>query len=200
MWSRVWVDCVLGKGVVLLNSNNEGCILEHYRQRFNCAVIGSMCGYGMQAVCPNGNYGELRRNMATRNIHEQFERADVPLPSDRSTGLVFAVMLAIVGYMGRSNNIVLLGALAACGLFVAISLLKPAVLHPLNVAWMRLAHLLNKLMSPVVMGVLFAGVILPAGLLMRCVYDPLQRRRLRGKASYWRDCSVEPRSGMTNQF
>lgn len=134
------------------------------------------------------------------NFHERLERSELTLPSDRSTGFVFAAVASIVAYIWRSDTAILLSAGTAALILVAISLLCPAFLHPLNVAWMRLAHLLSKIVNPIVMLILFAVVIVPAGLLMRLGYDPLRKRRTPNTQSYWIEREQAEPSNMTQQF
>jgi hypothetical protein len=135
-----------------------------------------------------------------RNFHDRLERSELTLPSDRSTGFVFAAVAGIVAYIWRSDTAILLSAGMAALILVAISLLCPAFLHPLNVAWMRLAHLLSKIVNPIVMLILFAVLIVPAGLLMRLGYDPLRKRRTPNTQSYWIEREQAVSSNMTQQF
>lgn len=138
----------------------------------------------------------------TTSLHEQFERPEPPLPSDRSTGLVFAAMALIAAYFCRTSATALTVAIAIAGALTIVSLLWPLTLRPINVAWMRFAVILSKVMNPIVMLVLFTVAIIPAGLLMQLMRDPLRRRRA-GAASYWistgGDDSASP-SSMKNQF
>jgi Saxitoxin biosynthesis operon protein SxtJ len=136
----------------------------------------------------------------SQNFHERFERAEIALPSDRSTGLVFAAIAGGVVYVWRSDFTIAVIAGAAALTLVASSLLRPTLLRPLNVAWMRLAHLLSKIVNPIAMLILFALVIVPAGLLMRLGYDPLRKQRLPGVESYWIERGRAERSDMTQQF
>lgn len=134
------------------------------------------------------------------SFHERYDRPPPALPSDRSTGLVFAAIALAVAYFWRANGATLTAALAISVIFVACSLAAPRVLHPLNVAWMRFAHLLSRVMNPVVMLALFAGVIVPAGLLMQRFRDPLRHRRIGSETSYWVHRQPQERTSMKNQF
>ena len=135
------------------------------------------------------------------SFHEQFERAEAPLPSDRSTGLVFTAIALIIAFVWRSNPIVLTIALAVAAVLAIVSLAAPSLLRPLNVAWMRFAMLLSKIVNPVVLLILFAVAIVPAGLIMQRVRDPLRRQKEPGK-TYWIAIGDADRStsNMKNQF
>ena len=134
------------------------------------------------------------------NFHERFERPELPLPSDRSTAFVFAGVGLVVAYLWRAHAIVPFVALGVAVLFALTGLVAPKVIRPLNVAWMRLAHLLSRIMNPIIMLVLFAVVMVPAGLLMQMLRDPLRRQRGTGAKSYWLERKPDPTQSMTNQF
>lgn len=134
-----------------------------------------------------------------KNFHEDYERPELPLPPDRSTGLVFTAIALIVAYLWRADTAVLTIALAVAGVLAALSLLYPIALRPLNIVWMRFALLLSKVMNPIVMGLLFLVAIVPAGLLMQIGYDPLRRRKPTG-STFWIQRKKDDASSMTNQF
>ena len=135
-------------------------------------------------------------------LHEQFDRSELPLPSDRSTGLVFAVVALVVAYLWRSSPLVLTVALGLALVLAVVSCTVPSVLRPLNIAWMRFAVLLSKIMHPIVMLILFAVAIVPPGLIMQRIRDPLRRHR-RDAESHWIPVVSAERasqSNMKNQF
>ena len=135
------------------------------------------------------------------NFHEQFASDDVSLPSERSTGLVFAAVALIVAAIWYNNVTVLSIALPIAAGFAIVSFLSPKTLRPLNIAWFKLSLLLNKIVSPVVMFVLFAIIIVPAGVVMQLLRDPLRKRRPMDESTCWIDRSNEqPTSTMKNQF
>jgi hypothetical protein len=161
-----------------------------------------MCGacnlpYGRAEIASN----RIDHLTNRRNFHEQLDRPEaLPLPSDRSTGFVFAVVALVVAYFQRDDRAALTIALSVAAAFAAVALIMPILLRPLNIVWMKFALLLSKIVNPIVMLVLYLVVIVPAGLLMQLVRDPLQRRRDKAKQSYWIDRSGEATSSMTNQF
>ena len=76
-------------------------------------------------------------------------------------------------------------AFGVAGAFLATALMWPQRLGPLNRIWMSFGHLLHRVISPVILAVLYFGVFTPMGLFMRAVGKrPLQPR---GKeaTSYW---------------
>ena len=134
------------------------------------------------------------------NFHESFDRPDLPLPSDRSTAFVFAGVGLVVAYLWRAHAIVPYVALGVAALFAAAGVLAPKVIRPLNIAWMKLALLMSRIMNPIVMLLLFATVIVPAGLLMQLRRDPLRKIKRATDTSYWLERKPDAGQSMTNQF
>lgn len=139
------------------------------------------------------------------STHESFRR-DEPVKgsSDRSFGIVFAVVFVAIACWPLLHG----GALRTWALIVAVgfalaAFLRPSILAPLNRRWTRFGLLLHRIVNPLVMAILFFGVITPAALVMRLLgKDPL-RRRLDAKAeSYWieRQPPGPAADTMRNQF
>ena len=120
--------------------------------------------------------------------HEDFSRDEkVVAGSDRSFGIVMAGALAAVTLLNVWHSGRLwpwTGGLAA--LFVAVGLFRPALLHPLNLIWLKFGLLLHRLVNPIVMALLFYGTVLPTGLVMRMMgRDLLRLKRQPDADSYW---------------
>lgn len=137
--------------------------------------------------------------------HENFSRDEaIQGSSDRSFGLVFMTVFAVVGVWPLMFGGVVRGwALGVATGFLLTAWFAPKVLHPLNLLWMRFGLLLSKVMNPLIMGVLFYGVITPMGALMRLLGKDLLRLKLDPEAdSYWieRDPPGPEPESLTNQF
>ncbi|MFQ5483012.1 MAG: hypothetical protein ACE5ER_09655 [Nitrospinaceae bacterium] len=107
--------------------------------------------------------------------------------SDRSFGAVFTlVFLAVGGWSWWQEGRLLIWAFVAAGVFALTAIFKPALLHPLNRLWMRLGLLLNRIVSPVFLAVIFFLAVTPVGLLMRLFGKDLLRLKFQPNASsYW---------------
>jgi hypothetical protein len=94
-------------------------------------------------------------------------------------------------------------AIVVAAASLATALLRPSLLAPLNRLWTWVGLLLHRVVSPLVLGVLFFLVVTPVGLLMRARgKDPLRLRSDRVSNSYWierRPPGPAPDS-MRNQF
>jgi hypothetical protein len=121
-------------------------------------------------------------------MHEQFSRQEkIQGSSDRSFGFVFAAVFAIVGLLpllGQRGP--RLWALGIAALFLVVALAKPTSLAPLNRVWFKFGLLLHRIVSPIILGILFYVVIVPTGALMRLFGKrPLQLQLEPTASSYW---------------
>jgi hypothetical protein len=114
-------------------------------------------------------------------------------PSDRSFGFLIAAALLIPGLRHR-------WALAASAAMLAAALLAPPILRGPKRAWLLVGDVLSSIANPVVLGVLFFGVLAPAGALMRLVgRDPLRLKTSTRLPTYWIERTM-PGSDMDEQF
>lgn len=109
------------------------------------------------------------------------------LPSDRSFGFLFVVVFAVLAAVGWWHDSAWAPwASLFSALTLAVTMLRPTALRPLNRQWMRLAELLNRFVSPVVLGVIYFGMLTPIAWVMRLAgRDPLLRRIEPSAPSYW---------------
>ncbi len=107
--------------------------------------------------------------------------------SDRSFGLVFAFVFTIIGLWPLlDGSAVRWWSLAIALGFAAVSLIRPSLLAPLNRLWLQFGLLLNRVVSPLVMGLLFYLVMTPIALIMRMTgKDPLRLKYDAAARSYW---------------
>lgn len=107
--------------------------------------------------------------------------------SNRSFGLIFAAIFAVIGFLPYvfGSGFRLWALYIALG-FAAMALLLPAALAPLNRAWARFGLFMHKIINPILMGLVFFLTILPTGLIMRLFgKDPMQRKLDPQADSYW---------------
>ena len=109
-------------------------------------------------------------------------------PSNKSFGQFFSgVFLVLAMYLlfHRYSSWAMVSASASL-IFLAAALVKPVVLTPLNQAWMGLGLLLGKFISPIVLGIMFFGLITPIAVALRLTgRDELRlKRSLAG--THWR--------------
>jgi predicted membrane metal-binding protein len=120
--------------------------------------------------------------------HESYARDEaLQGPSNRSFGLLFAGVFALIGLVPLLfGGVARLWAIVLAAAFLIVTLAFPRVLTPLNRLWMRFGLLLHRIVSPIVLGIMFFGVITPMGVLMRLFgKDPLRLRLDKGAGTYW---------------
>lgn len=102
------------------------------------------------------------------------------MPSDRSFGWLFTGVFAISGVLLNP------WVLALAVLTAAVTVANPESLAPLNRAWMRFGAALHRVVSPVVMGILYFGLFTPMGVVMRLFgWDAMKRTWDPAAKSYW---------------
>ena len=122
--------------------------------------------------------------------HESLDRIEpVQGSTNRTLGLTFGAVFLVVGvYPWAFGNPLRLWSLVVAVGFALVALVHPDLLGPLNKVWTRFGLLLHKVTSPIVLGIMFFGVVTPIGLLMRAAgKDPLKLRRQADAATYWVD-------------
>ncbi len=136
------------------------------------------------------------------NFHESLAHDQVKPPSPRSTGLVFTVVTALLALFYRETLVLGIAFAGMSVLLGGMSWRCPDLLEPLNRLWFKLGLAMHRVVNPIIMLVLFGLVIVPAGLIMQRLRDPLQKRRKPAGESYW--VAIDPesaaRSSMRQQF
>jgi hypothetical protein len=113
-------------------------------------------------------------------------------------GTAFLVLAGIANWRGHARGAAVLGAMG--GALVIGGLLMPNRMDPVHRVWMRLALVISKVTTPVVMSVLYFLVLTPVGLVLRAFgHRPIGAGR--GAASTWvpREANLG-RSDLTHQF
>ncbi|CAA7621840.1 SxtJ family membrane protein [Magnetospirillum sp. UT-4] len=113
--------------------------------------------------------------------------APVQMGSERSFGIVFAVVFTVIGLWPLTGDGEMrLWALGAAAGFLAVALVLPRALKPLNILWFKFGLVLHHVVTPLVMGLLFFVTVTPIGLLMRATgKDPMRLERDPAAPSYW---------------
>lgn len=112
------------------------------------------------------------------------------LPSNRNFGFlfagVFALLSAYAAYQGAEPYRVY-GWLIAGVVVGLVAVVAPTVLTPFNKAWMKLGDLMGKVVSPLVLGVIFFVLITPIALVGRLFSRDELRLKKTDASSYWID-------------
>ena len=109
--------------------------------------------------------------------HEDLAREQhIEGSSDRSFGLVFAgVFLLLATWPLWHGATPRWWAVGIAALFAAVAAMRPTLLAGLNRLWVKLGVLLGKVISPIALGIIFYGALVPIGVVMRLTgKDPLR--------------------------
>ena len=126
--------------------------------------------------------------------------SDIKLPSNKSFGIVFFIVFILITFYPLLNNDDLrIWSLIISFIFLTLGLLNSSLLTPLNKIWFKFGLFLGKIVSPIVMGVVFFFVVTPIGLLMRIFKKDLLNLKYNNRNSYWIK-KTDLKSKMKNQF
>ena len=125
---------------------------------------------------------------------------DIKISSNRSFGIVFFVVFLLIAFypLIYGGEIRIWSAMTSLT-FLVLGLLNSKFLTPLNKLWFRFGIFLGKIISPVIMGIIFFLVVTPIGLVMRLLGKDLLNLRYNKNKSYWIEKN-DPKSKMKNQF
>ena len=126
--------------------------------------------------------------------------SEIKISSNRSFGIVFFIVFLLIGFYSYINDgSLFIWSLIVSLIFLILGLLNSKILTPLNKIWFKFGLFLGKIISPLIMGVIFFFVVTPIGLIMRVFKKDLLNLKFNNNASYWIE-NNGPKSKMKNQF
>ena len=125
---------------------------------------------------------------------------NIKIGSNRSFGIVFFIVFLIIAiYPLLNDNSIRLWSLIIGIIFLILGIINSKVLTPFNILWMKFGLLLGKIVSPIVMGFVFFGVVTPISIIMKLLRKDLLNLKRNKKETYWLK-KEEIKSNMKNQF
>ncbi len=123
------------------------------------------------------------------------------IPSNKNFGVVFFVVFLIIGLWPLfTKSEVRYWSLFISIVFLILGLFNSKILTPLNKIWFKFGMFLGKIISPLILGILFFLVVTPIGFAMRILRkDILNLRYDKNIKSYWIEKNG-PKGKMKNQF
>ena len=126
--------------------------------------------------------------------------SNIKISSNKSFGLVFFIFFLIISFYPLINGDDLRKwSLVIALIFLTLGLINSKILSPLNVLWFKLGIFLGKIMSPIIMGIIFFLVVTPTGLILRLLIKDLLNLKFNNHKTYWIK-NNGPKSKMKNQF
>ena len=126
--------------------------------------------------------------------------SDIKIGSNRSFGIVFFIVFLLISiYPIFKNEDVRIWSLFLAIIFLILGIMNAKILTPLNKAWFKFGLILGKIVSPIVMGLVFFVVVTPTSFIMRILGKDLLNLKYNNNKSYWIK-KTDPKSNMKNQF
>lgn len=120
--------------------------------------------------------------------------------STRGFGILFFIVFAIISIWPLSKGGDLrLWSLIIAFIFLVLGLLNSKFLTPAKRIWIRFGELLGKIISPIVLSIIFFLLITPIGILMKILRKDLLNLRFTKDKTYWIKRNKDLGS-MNNQF
>ena len=111
---------------------------------------------------------------------------EVKINSNKSFGLVFFIVFLIIAtYPLINNQNIRIWSLAIALIFLILGLINSNFLTPLNKIWFKFGIFLGKIVSPVIMGVIFFFVVTPIAFLMKILKKDFLNLKFNSENSYW---------------
>ncbi len=128
------------------------------------------------------------------------ERKKIKISSNKNFGVVFFVFFLILSLwpLMYGGNIKL-SFMVISITFLTLGLINSKILTPLNHLWFKFGLFLGKIISPLVMGLIFFLVVTPTGIIMRLLKKDLLNLKKDNSNSYWIEKKNE-NNNMKNQF
>ena len=120
--------------------------------------------------------------------------------SNRSFGIVFFIVFLIIGvYPLINQGEIRVWSVIISLIFLLLGLINSKILTPLNYLWFKFGIFLGKIISPLIMLIIFFFVVTPIAILMRLLGKDLLNLKFNKNQSYWIE-KTGPKSKMKNQF
>ncbi len=124
----------------------------------------------------------------------------IKISSNKSFGIVFFAFFLIIALWPLINDgNIRIWSLAVSIIFLILGIVNSKILTPLNSLWFKFGLLLGKVVSPIVMGVIFFLVVTPTGIIMRLIGKDLLNLKKNNSNTYWLEKNNSNNS-MKNQF
>ena len=128
------------------------------------------------------------------------KNSEIKIGSNKSFGIVFFIVFLLIAIYPLINNGELrIWSLVVAIIFLILGLINSKVLTPLNKIWFKFGILLGRVISPLIMSIIFFLVVTPTALIMRIIGKDLLSLKFNNKKSYWIE-KTGPKSKMKDQF
>ena len=121
-------------------------------------------------------------------------------PSNKNFGIVFFIVFLLVAFYPLTfNGEIKIWSLLISLIFLLLGIINSKILTPLNKTWYKFGIILGKIVSPIIMGIIFFLVVTPIGLIMRVFKKDILNLKYNNDKTYWVKKNGQ-KSKMKNQF
>ena len=113
------------------------------------------------------------------------KKINIKLKDNITFGILFLIFFLIVGiYPLKSGGVIRIWSVVLSLVFLIVTIIRPNLFTFLNKLWIQFGFLLGKIISPLVMGLVFFFVVTPIGILIRILKKDVMGLK-KGASSYW---------------
>lgn len=125
------------------------------------------------------------------------------LPSNKHFGIflisIFSLVTIYALYKAKLNLLLISSTLIV--IIATLIFFKPHFLNPFNKAWMYFGFLLGRIVSPIILGILFFLLITPIALIMKIIgRDELELKAINFNSAWRKRGSNQASDSFKNQF
>tara|TARA_B100000282_G_C31464375_1_gene368281 strand:- start:50 stop:439 length:390 start_codon:yes stop_codon:yes gene_type:complete len=125
---------------------------------------------------------------------------DVKIGSNKSFGIVFFIVFFLISLYPLTNQEnIRVWSLIISLIFLILGLLNSKILNPFNKLWFKFGMILGRIISPIIMSIIFFLIVTPISLIMKLLKKDLLNLKFNKTNTYWIEKSG-PKSKMKNQF
>ena len=118
-------------------------------------------------------------------ISRQKQEIKINKKNNITFGILFFIFFLIIGlYPLTSSEPVRIWSIILSLVILTITIIKPNLFTFLNKLWIKFGILLGKIISPIIMGLVFFFVVTPVGILVKIFKKDVMGLK-RGTSSYW---------------
>ena len=124
----------------------------------------------------------------------------IKVSSNKSFGIVFSIFFLLISvYPLLNNDPIYYWSLFVSFIFLVLGLMNSKILSPLNLLWFKFGILLGKIVSPIVMGIIFFLVVTPISIILKIFGKDVLNLKFNNNKTYWIEKNG-PKSNMKKQF
>ena len=118
-------------------------------------------------------------------ISRQKQEIKINKKNNITFGILFFIFFLIIGLFPLvSVGVIRIWSVVLSLIFLIITIIRPNLFTFLNRSWIQFGIFLGKVISPIVMGLVFFFVVTPIGVLVRILKKDVMGLK-RGASSYW---------------